>query len=267
MTLPHTITGPPEAPVVLFLHGFMGNSSDWDEIIDQLAGEVRCLAVDLPGHGEAVGLDDEAYTFEGTAAALVDTLDVLGIQRCRVVGYSMGGRLALYVALRYPERCGRLVLESASPGLRTADERAERRRLDDWRAEALEADFDGFLDRWVQLPIFASLGDDERAAFIEQRRRNDPTELAQSLRGSGTGQQPSLWSDLDHLTVPTLAVAGTADPKFADLAFAMSVAGPTIIPMLVSAGHTVHTEQPRLFAALVRDFLRDPVSHLQPVLA
>lgn len=267
MTLPHTITGPSDAPVVLFLHGFMGDGKEWDEITERLSGEFRCLAVDLPGHGEAVGLPDEAYTFPATAAALVETLDAECIERCRMVGYSMGGRLALYVALRYPERCSRLILESASPGLRMEEERAERRRLDGWRADALEADFTGFLDRWARLPIFASLSEDERAAFIERRRLNDPAELARSLRGSGTGRQPSLWADLDHLTCPTLAVAGTADPKFAELAFAMSVAGPTIIPMLVSAGHTIHAERPHLFAALVRDFLRDPVSDLQPVLA
>ncbi len=94
MTLPHTLTGPGDAPAVLFLHGFMGSRSDWDEITARLAPDFRCLAVDLPGHGAAVGLPDEAYTFEGTAAALVATLGALGIGRCRVVGYSMGGRLA-----------------------------------------------------------------------------------------------------------------------------------------------------------------------------
>ncbi|MEM1044194.1 MAG: 2-succinyl-6-hydroxy-2,4-cyclohexadiene-1-carboxylate synthase [Bacteroidota bacterium] len=267
MTLPHSITGPAGAPVVLFLHGFMGNGRDWSAVVDRLAGDVRCLTVDLPGHGGAVGLTEAAYTFPETAAALAGTLDALGIGRCRVVGYSLGGRLALYFALRHPGRCTRLVLESASPGLRTPAERAERRRIDAWRAETLAGDFEGFLDRWSRMPIFRSLGDDARAAFVAARLGNDPAELARSLRGSGTGQQPSLWEALGDLTVPTLAVAGAADPKFADLAFAMSVAGPTVIPMLVSAGHTVHAEQPRLFAALVRDFLRDPVSDLHPVLA
>ena len=84
------------------------------------------------------------------------------------------------------------------------------------------------------------------------------------IEGAEVGDR---WEALGDLTVTTLAVAGAAAPKFADLAFAMSVAGPTVIPMLVSAGHTVHAEQPRLFAALVRDFLRDPVSDLHPVLA
>ncbi len=265
MTLPHTTTGPPDAPAVLLLHGFMGARDDWREITGRLADDFRCLTVDLPGHGEAVGLPDEAYTFPAAAAALAETLDALGAGRCRVVGYSLGGRLGLYFALRYPERCLRLVLESASPGLRTDAARAERRRLDAWRADALEADFAGFLDRWARLPIFASLDAGQRAAFIERRRGNDPAELARALRGLGTGQQPSLWAELGGLAVPALAVAGAADPKFADLAFAMSVAGPTVIPMVVSAGHTVHAERPRLFTALVEEFLRSPAPALRPV--
>ncbi len=264
MTLPHTIVGPRGAPVVLFLHGFMGARGDWDEVAGRLVPDLRCLAVDLPGHGEAVGLPDEAYTFPATAAALAATLDALGIGRCRVVGYSMGGRLALYFALAHPERCARLVLESASPGLRTEAERAKRRSLDAWRADAAEADFAGFLDRWLRLPIFALLDADARAAFAERRRRNDPAELARSLRGSGTGRQPSLWPDLSRLAVPTLAVAGAADAKFAEIAFAMSVAGPPVVPMVVSGGHTVHAQRPALFAALVRDFLRAPEPQAVP---
>lgn len=265
MTLPHAITGPPDAPTVLFLHGFMGSADDWDDITARLSGDFRCLAVDLPGHGDAVGLPDGAYTFPETAAALADTLDALGVERCHVVGYSMGGRLALYFALRYPERCRRLVLESASPGLRTPGACAERRRLDDWRADAAVSDFAGFLDRWARLPIFRSLDAEQRGAFVYRRLANDPAELARSLRGSGTGQQPSLWAEMERLTVPTLAIAGAADPKFSDLAFAMSAAGPTVVPMVVSAGHTIHAERPRLFAAVLRDFLRSPVR--QPVFA
>ncbi len=267
-TLPHTITGPPEAPSVLLLHGFMGASDDWYSVADALSDTFRCIAVDLPGHGEAVGLPDETYTAEGTAAALLATLDALDVARCHVVGYSMGGRLALYVALRHPERCGRLVLESASPGLRTETERAERRQIDEDRARAAEADFDRFLETWYRMSLFASLKDypEVRATMMARRRRNRPDEIARSLRGFGTGRQPSLWEDLPRLTVPTLAVAGSRDRKFADLAFEMAVAGPPVMPLIVRTGHTVHAEQPALFAALVRDFFRSPVTHPQPAL-
>ncbi len=157
------------------------------------------------------------------------------------------------------------MLESASPGLKTEAERAERRRLDAQRAAELEADFKAFLDRWVRLPIFASLDADGRAAFTERRRRGCPAELARSLRGSGTGRQPPLWAELSRLAVPTLAVAGAADAKFAELAFALSVAGPPVVPMVASGGHAVHAERPRLFAAILREFLHNPVSASQVV--
>lgn len=268
MTLHTTITGPPDAPAVLLLHGFLGAASDWDETAAALADDFRCIAVDLPGHGESVALGDEAYTFEGTLAAIADTLDGLGVARCRVVGYSMGARLALGFALRAPERVARLVLESGSPGLKTDEERAARRALDEQRAEWIERDLDGFLDRWYRMDLFASLKhhSDLRAALVAKRRRNIPAEAARSLRGAGTGRQPSLWADLERLAAPTLAVAGGRDRKYTDLAFEMAVAGPPVMPVVVPAGHIVHAERPDLFTALIRDFLRDPVSDAQPVL-
>jgi 2-succinyl-6-hydroxy-2,4-cyclohexadiene-1-carboxylate synthase len=268
MTLPFTRTGPDDAPAVLLLHGFMGERSDWDEVVSRLAGPFRCIAVDLPGHGEALGLPDAAYTIGGTTDALLATLDALGVERPRLVGYSMGGRLGLYFALRFPGRCARLVLESASPGLKTSSERAERRALDAERAAEIERDFAAFLDRWYRLPLFASLKErpELRATMIAKRRRNRPEELARSLRGLGTGEQPSLWGDLAGLAVPTLAVAGGRDRKFVDLAFEMAVIGPPLMPLVVPAGHTVHAEQPDLFATLARDFFRDPVAAPQPAL-
>jgi 2-succinyl-6-hydroxy-2,4-cyclohexadiene-1-carboxylate synthase len=268
MMLPHAITGSTDAPALLLLHGFMGAADDWESVTAHLADDFRCIAVDLPGHGDAVGLPDEAYTVEGTLAALVETLDALGAQVCHVVGYSMGGRLALLFALRHPERCARLVLESASPGLKTDAERAERRALDATRAADIEADFEGFLQRWYRMELFASLKDhpELRAAMVARRRRNRPEEVARSLRGFGTGQQPSLWEDLTALAVPTLAVAGSRDRTYADLAFEMAVVGPPLMPLVVRTGHTVHAEQPALFADLVRDFFRDPISSRQPAL-
>lgn len=276
MTLPTTITGPPDAPPVLFLHGFMGAASDWDATADALSDTFRCIAVDLPGHGAAVGLPEEAYTFDGTLAAIAATLDDLGIARCRLVGYSMGARLALAFALRFPERVTRLVLESGSPGLRTEEERADRRATDEERAQRIEADFERFVGEWYRMDLFASLKyhPELRAELVAKRKRNIPAEVARSLRGAGTGQQPSFWGDpsassgqaLERLAVPTLALAGGRDRKYADLAFAMAVAGPPVMPAIVPSGHIVHAEQPDLFVALVRDFLRDTTPEPQPAL-
>jgi pimeloyl-ACP methyl ester carboxylesterase len=115
------------------------------------------------------------------------------------------------------------------------------------------------LEEWARLPLFALDGDAARRRFIERRHRNIPAELARSLRGMGTGQQPNLWPALASLPVPTLAVAGGRDAKYADLVFEVAALAPTATPLVVPAGHAVHAEQPALFAALLRSFLSDPI--------
>ncbi len=124
----------------------MGSSADWLDLTSALEDRFRCIAPDLPGHGASLGLPAGLYSFEGAARATVRTLDELAVGRATFVGYSMGGRLALYLALRHPERCAALFLESASPGLEDAGERAARHRSDEEKAARLESgDFEGFL--------------------------------------------------------------------------------------------------------------------------
>jgi 2-succinyl-6-hydroxy-2,4-cyclohexadiene-1-carboxylate synthase len=132
----------------------------------------------------------------------------------------MGGRLALYLALRYPERCAGLFLKSASPGLENSGERVARRAADESKAKRLVSeDLEAFLRDWYRRPLFATLAQDENLLkrTIDARRRNDPGELALSLRGMGTGGQPSLWGELEHLAIRTLAVAGGLDGKYAGI--------------------------------------------------
>src|SRR4051812_3449094 len=129
--LSRKLFGSPEPPDVLCLHGFMGSAADWRDVATAIGDRAFCIAPDLPGHGGSLHLTPEAYTMEGTARAVICTLDELEARRPVIVGYSMGGRLALYLALRYPERCAGLFLESASPGLESAGERAARRVADE----------------------------------------------------------------------------------------------------------------------------------------
>lgn len=241
------------------MHGFMGSSEDWREVAATLCDEVRAVAVDLPGHGDSIGLPLEAYTMEGAARAVTQTLDELGAESATFVGYSMGGRLALYLALRCPERCAGLFLESASPGLEGATERVARRATDEEHAARLESgDFEEFVRDWYCQPLFAPLARDEELLrrTIEKRLRNDPAELAESLRGMGAGSQPSLWGELAGLRVPALAVAGELDGKFAALSRRMAGLTPRIHALMVpGAGHNVHAESPLAYLELLRRFL------------
>jgi 2-succinyl-6-hydroxy-2,4-cyclohexadiene-1-carboxylate synthase len=259
--LSYNVSGNPHRPAILFLHGFMGSATDWSDAISALNERFYCVAPDLPGHGASLGLPPEAYTVEGATRALLALLDELDIERSAIVGYSMGGRLALYLALRHPERCSGLSLESASPGIEDATEREARRRSDEERAKQLEAgNLASFLRDWYQQPLFASLARREELVeeIIEARMRNDPIELARSLRGMGTGHQPSLWDGLDALHVPAVAVAGELDEKYARISRRIAGSSPNARAVVVpDAGHNVRLEAPKAYLALLKRSLCD----------
>ncbi|PSB29328.1 2-succinyl-6-hydroxy-2,4-cyclohexadiene-1-carboxylate synthase [Stenomitos frigidus] len=246
-------------PVVLFLHGFLGSSADFDAAIAHLSEQFCCLAVDLPGHGETVvDGEEELYTMPKTANAIVAWLDELQVSRCFLVGYSMGGRLALYLALHFPQRFPKVVLESASPGLPTATERAARLRHDHALADRLEADFPAFLVHWYSQPLFYSLRHQPTFLQVQERRsRNRPSELAKSLRRLSTGLQPSLW-DLLPQTPPTLLLVGEDDRKFCAINQAMADGCATIqLEMISGCGHVIHLEKTAAFIKAVQAFFSD----------
>ncbi|MBA2694195.1 MAG: 2-succinyl-6-hydroxy-2,4-cyclohexadiene-1-carboxylate synthase [Rubrobacter sp.] len=235
----------------------MGSSEGWEGVVASFDDRFHCVVVDLPGHGNSLGLLEEVYAMDGAAKALRRVFDDLGIHRASVVGYSMGGRLALYFALRFPERCERLFLESASPGLKTEEERASRREADGGKAEWLEFGFfEGFLEGWYRQPLFATLDEAMVESLIERRKENDSRELSKSLRGMGTGSQPSLWDELESLRVPTLALAGGMDGKFTNIAWQMAERGGRISAEVIpSAGHNIHFEAPEEYIRSLEEFL------------
>ena len=257
--LHHVAAGDAGHPVVVFLHGFMGSSADWRKAMVALEGRHRCIAVDLPGHGASTALQPGAYTIGGAARSLLGTLDELGVERPVISGYSMGGRLALYLALRHPDRCAGLFLESTSPGIEDAGERTARRRADEEKAAQLEGgDLERFLHAWYRQPLFAPLAQDGDLLrrTIEDRLRNDPAELAKSLRGMGTGSQPPLWGELPRLRAPALAVAGDLDRKFVGISHRMASLNPSIRAAVVpGAGHNVHAESPTAYLSSLQGFL------------
>ncbi len=246
-----------EQPTLCFLHGFMGSSADWASIVQALGDEFYSLTIDLPGHGRSLDRPEEAYSVLGATEAVVETLDATGVDACTFVGYSMGGRVALSLALRYPKRVERLVLESASPGLRTDAERAERRTVDAERAARIEDDLEGFLVDWYRQPLFASLA---RHGLVEEmvqtRSANDAGELARALRGMSPGRQASFWDRLGDLDAPTLVLTGALDDKYTTItdkaAARIEAARRVVIP---KGGHNVHAERPAAFLGALERFL------------
>ncbi|MEE3718860.1 2-succinyl-6-hydroxy-2,4-cyclohexadiene-1-carboxylate synthase [Tumidithrix elongata RA019] len=253
-------------PAILFLHGFMGDRYEFKEVIARLCERFYCLAIDLPGHGETqVTGGDRNFEMMPTANGIVQFLEALNIGQCFLVGYSMGGRLALYLTLYFPQYFRKAVLESASPGLKTEMERIERLQSDRKLARELEnGDLFSFLVRWYNQALFASTKahpDFER--MLAKRSQNSPTNLAKSLCNLSTGKQPSLWDKLQNNQIPLLLLAGELDRKFVALNTEMVyVSGsertkenPVRLEIISNCGHNIHFENPAIFTPQVSDFL------------
>ncbi|MCP6761363.1 MAG: 2-succinyl-6-hydroxy-2,4-cyclohexadiene-1-carboxylate synthase [Fischerella sp. CENA71] len=250
-------------PVILFLHGFMGDSHEFEQAIQLLKNDFYCLKVDLPGHGNTKVLGSEdSYTMANTAKALIELLDYLQIHQCFLVGYSMGGRLALYLTLFFPHRFPKVVLESASPGLRTAAERQERIKRDGQIARKLERsieknDFIAFLTNWYQQPIFGNIKNHPHFQnLLEIRTKNNPVELAKSLRLMGTGCQPSLWEKLKDNPNSLLLLVGESDEKFVEINQEMAeMCQYCQLKIISNTSHNIHFEKPKDFVENIQIFL------------
>jgi len=246
---------------LLLLHGFTGSADEWAPLLPALAARRDVIAVDLIGHGRSSApADPDRYAMERCVADLLALLDQLGIGEAELLGYSMGGRVALQLAAAAPGRVRALLLESASPGIADPAERAARAASDDALADQIEArGLAWFADHWAAIPLFASqarLPEAERAALRERRLRASTQGLANSLRGMGAGRQSPLWERLPGLGMPALLVSGALDAKYVAIGTAAAGLLPnarhTVVP---GAGHTVHMEQPEAFAEVVVGFL------------
>ena len=237
----------------------MGNSQVFKEVIALLGNRFSYLVVDLPGHGQTkVTGKDDLYNMQNTAQALIELLDKLAIKKCFLLGYSMGGRLALYLALHFPQYFSKVVLESASPGLKTATQRTQRVNQDLKLAQQLEStDFELFLAKWYDNPLFAFLKKNPQfPELIEKRLQNTPLELARSLRTLSTGLQSSLWEKLPDNKIPMLLLAGELDRKFVEINTEMANLYDRIqLTIVADCGHNIHFENPVQFTNIVRDFL------------
>jgi len=239
-------------PRIIFLHGFLGSGSDWVPIARQLENEYCCILVDLPGHGEsdieANGNPDLFFT-ETVDALAMELSSSATPEPCFLVGYSMGGRIALSLLLRHPELFEKAIIVSASPGLRTEKERLSRRESDEGIARKIERNFDGFIKAWYEQPLFATLKSHPIFKEVESERKiNNPENLALALRLLGTGRQPSAWDELQQNRVPIQFFAGEKDLKFVEIGHQMVNLCPySSLEIFAECGHTLHLENRTLF--------------------
>jgi 2-succinyl-6-hydroxy-2,4-cyclohexadiene-1-carboxylate synthase len=248
-------------PSVLALHGFTGSGATWDGLAGALGDGRRLIAPDLLGHaGSDAPPDPARYAVERQVDDLAALLDVLAAAPADVVGYSMGARLALVLALRHPGAVRTLVLESPSAGIADERERERRRAADEALAAGLERDgLVAFVDAWEAQPLFASqqaLPAEVRARQRTERLRHDPAGLAASLRGAGQGAMAPLHTRLGEIGCTALVIAGALDTVGLARAHLVAAGLPAAtLHVVAGAGHAVHLEQPEAFLRLARQHL------------
>ena len=248
-------------PTLVLLHGFTGSASNWAEHARIFAESFTTYSIDLIGHGLTESpAEKNRYRMERCVEDLIALFDRLEIDSTALLGYSMGGRVALHLSVVAPERIRALILESASPGIADQGERSARARSDEALADSIETDgLEAFINRWENLPLFASqrrLPVDVQERHRSQRLRNNPLGLANSLRGMGAGAMEPVWDHLGKIIVPTALLVGELDEKYVRLAKEMSRAMPNArVHVVPDAGHAIHLEAPEAYDRFVTTWL------------
>ena len=247
-----------QVETIVMLHGFTGSTKTWEQVASMLP-QYRIIAIDCIGHGQTESPKDYTlYKMDNQLAVLEAVFEALQLTSFTLIGYSMGGRIALSYAVKYPGRVQTLILESASPGLRTEQERDTRKKADDALANKIELNgVTSFVNAWENIPLFASqkrLPQHLQQAIREERLQQNEQGLANSLRGIGTGMMPPMWDKLHTLSMPVTFITGALDTKFVDIAREMATSIQKVRHLIVNdVGHAIHVENPSEFATIVKE--------------
>lgn len=244
---------------IIFLHGFTGSTKTWHEVVPLFPTTYRIIAVDLIGHGLTDSPDDSShYTMEYQIELLHVLVDRLQLSPFHLVGYSMGGRVALSYAVRYPNELASLILESATPGLMDEEERMDRQLSDQALAKKIvQEGVEAFIKFWENIPLFASqknMSEERKQKLRNERHSQNAQGLANSLRMMGTGVMPFLWHKLNAIPFKLTLMTGELDTKFINIANTMQQVNKEIHHITVpSVGHAIHVENPQKFATIVKE--------------
>lgn len=256
----------PRAAPVLLLHGLLGSPQSWQEVVSALGHAGPIHAAVLPGHGRPPR--PMPSSFEAAADELANDLPHASV----VVGYSLGGRLALGMAAFRPDKTRAVIAIGAQLGLIGEVERAERRSWEREQQELLEkAGLAAFVAHWESQGLFAS----QRSLDAQRLERQRSQRLAHDARGIaaamdvlGSGRMPDLLPRVTRERVPVLMVAGESDPRFVARAHAAATAAPNIEARIVAhAGHNVVLEEPEILAGILDQQLSrwSPAHHLEKI--
>ena len=236
-----------EKETILFIHGFMGSMDDWSEIVQSLP-DYNCLAIDLPGHS------GQLLAFETLEHYLIHLNEILDVT-VHMVGYSMGGRIAMQFALRYPDKIKSLCIISASPGIEPAEAQSRLELEAKWAIQ-MGDDFEGFLERWYEMPIFCGLDEKLKSALIKKRLKQQPLQLIRAMDLFSPAHAENIWPQLGKINSPFLYLAGELDEKYATMAKAIRGNYTRIsVSIIDDCSHAVHLEKPNFLIKKLTNFM------------
>lgn len=244
-------------PNLLLMHGFMGSADGFVLLAERLKPIYNPVTIDLAGHGRSDIPDDpERFTAESQVRDLQSILDRLQLDNLWLYGYSMGGRLAQNLFLSTPDQFSGLILESTHCGISDKTERRQRQAIEEERAKAIKTDFDGFVEKWVNLPLFESPDNAREFDYKSIIKQQNPASMAASLRGFGSGRAPFVCDKLAASDFPIALIAGEADEKYVDKMREMHHLFPDSELLVAdNAGHRVHADQPEQIITFLTNFL------------
>lgn len=248
--------------LLILLHGFISDSQTYTNHIETFLTQCNVLTIDLPGHGKDHSSTDKTWDFAFITEQMNQVLSQFEDYEFSLLGYSMGGRVALYYAIYGQYEIKQLILESTSPGIADETIRKERQAVDKARGRVLEiAGIEVFVNDWEKLPLFQTqyqLDDNKKQAIRRMRLAQNPNKLAKALRDYGTGNMPNLWGDIKRIKSNSLILAGELDEKFVNTAEKMSQEIKNHqIYIFKNVGHTIHVEDEAEFDTIVLGFLKE----------
>lgn len=232
------------ATTVIFVPGFMQRGDAWAPVAEL-----------LPERYSSVLLDHEEHTLEGRLGEIAAAAD--GAERAALVGYSLGGRLALRAATSHPGSYAALVTIGAGAGIDDSGARVARSDADERMAAWMEVTpIEEIVAIWERQPLFADQSDALVEAQREGRLSCDPRDLALLMRTAGQGVIDPFWYELGSLDIPVLALSGSRDERYTSAARRIAREAPNATARIVpEAGHAAHLQQPEAVAELLADFL------------
>lgn len=247
---------------ILFLHGFTGSGSDWNNLAHQVDDKFNIATLDFIGHGKSDSPAEEKYY---SPAQIISQLNLVinNLTKGKIIlaGYSMGGRAALSFAVNYPHKICGLILESSTTGISSENLRIERTERDKELSEfILNNSIGAFVDYWRNLDLFNSqknLPAEKLNEIKKAKLNNDRTGLANMLKGFSTGKMEPLFDQVKNIPAKTLLISGELDEKFSTINSQIVNNFQAAYHVIIkNAGHNTHLEQPSLYLDAVNNFLK-----------